>query len=319
MKLLLVEDDIKIATAVKRGLEAEGFVVDVANDGIDGLWLATEGTFDLIVLDIMLPGRNGYSVCSELRRAGDWTPVLMLTAKDGDLDEAEALDTGADDYLRKPPDPDELQVRMISARRITALHRQLSQQNAELERLNLALFEQGRTDPLTRVGNRLRMQEDLTQLWSRARRAPALGFCVALCDIDHFKVFNDTCGHQAGDEVLRTVASTLTAKARGGDAVYRYGGEEFLVMLSEPALDKAVVAMHRLHVAIAELAIPHPKATTITVSVGVARHADDKPLDDLIKEADVALYVAKSRGRNCVVSFDAIDPLEAQALAFAKR
>ena len=102
MKLLLVEDDAKIATAVKRGLEAEGFSVEVATDGIDGLWLATEGVYDLIVLDILLPGRNGYQVCAELRRAGNWTPILMLTAKDGDLDEAEALDTGADDYLTKP-------------------------------------------------------------------------------------------------------------------------------------------------------------------------------------------------------------------------
>ena len=102
MKLLLVEDDKKIATAVKRGLEAEGFTVEVAFDGNDGLWLATESTYDLLVLDIMLPGRNGYKICADLREAGDWTPILMLTAKDGDLDEAEALDTGADDYLTKP-------------------------------------------------------------------------------------------------------------------------------------------------------------------------------------------------------------------------
>jgi DNA-binding response OmpR family regulator len=102
MKMLVVEDDKKIATAVKRGLEAEGYTVDVAFDGTDGLWLATEGSYDLIVLDIMLPGRNGYQVCAALRANGDWTPILMLTAKDGDLDEAEALDTGADDYLSKP-------------------------------------------------------------------------------------------------------------------------------------------------------------------------------------------------------------------------
>lgn len=102
MKLLLIEDDKKIATAVKRGLEAEGYRVDVAFDGTDGLWMATEGSYDLIVLDIMLPGRNGFQICAELREAGDWTPILMLTAKDGDLDEAEALDTGADDYLVKP-------------------------------------------------------------------------------------------------------------------------------------------------------------------------------------------------------------------------
>jgi two-component system OmpR family response regulator len=102
MKLLLIEDDSKIAAAVKRGLEAEGFAVEVAADGDHGLWLATEGGFDLVVLDIMLPGRNGYLVCAELRRAGSQLPILMLTAKDGELDEAEGLDTGADDYLVKP-------------------------------------------------------------------------------------------------------------------------------------------------------------------------------------------------------------------------
>ncbi|MEY2474365.1 MAG: two-component system, OmpR family, response regulator [Actinomycetota bacterium] len=102
LKILLVEDDVKIATAVKRGLEAEGFAVEVSFDGEDGLWRAQESTYDVIVLDIMLPKRNGFQVCAALRGAGDWTPVLMLTAKDGELDEAEALDTGADDYLTKP-------------------------------------------------------------------------------------------------------------------------------------------------------------------------------------------------------------------------
>jgi DNA-binding response OmpR family regulator len=102
VKVLLVEDDKRIATTVKRGLEAEGFTVEVAFDGVDGLWLATEGRFDLLVLDLMLPLKNGFQICAELREAGNWTPILMLTAKDGDLDEAEALDTGADDYLTKP-------------------------------------------------------------------------------------------------------------------------------------------------------------------------------------------------------------------------
>jgi two-component system, OmpR family, response regulator len=102
VKLLLVEDDVKIAGALHRGLGAEGFSVEVVGDGSEGLWRAREGSYDLILLDIMLPGLNGYRVCAELRRAGDRTPILMLTAKDGDLDEAEGLDTGADDYLRKP-------------------------------------------------------------------------------------------------------------------------------------------------------------------------------------------------------------------------
>jgi DNA-binding response OmpR family regulator len=102
MKLLIVDDDAKIAAALRRGLTAEGFSVEVAPDGVEGLWRAQEGGYDLIVLDVMLPGRNGYRVCADLRRGGDTTPILMLTAKDGDLDEAEGLDTGADDYLRKP-------------------------------------------------------------------------------------------------------------------------------------------------------------------------------------------------------------------------
>ncbi|MEM9034740.1 MAG: response regulator transcription factor [Actinomycetota bacterium] len=102
MRILVVEDENTVATAVARGLRAEGFEVDVADNGEDGLWLAQEGTYDAIVLDIMLPKRNGYLVCRDLRDAGDWTPILMLTAKDGELDEAEGLDTGADDYLTKP-------------------------------------------------------------------------------------------------------------------------------------------------------------------------------------------------------------------------
>ena len=102
MRILVVEDDPHLAGSLRRGLEAEGFATDVASDGTDGLWRAKEGDYDAVVLDIMLPGLNGYRVCAELRRAGDWTPILMLTAKDGDLDEAEALDTGADDYLSKP-------------------------------------------------------------------------------------------------------------------------------------------------------------------------------------------------------------------------
>src|SRR4249920_1734021 len=102
MRVLVVEDEAKVADAVRRGLEAEGFAVDVAPDGTEGLWLATENRYDVIVLDIMLPGMSGYRMCEKLRQDGDWTPILMLTAKQGEYDVAEALDSGADDYLTKP-------------------------------------------------------------------------------------------------------------------------------------------------------------------------------------------------------------------------
>lgn len=102
VRVLLVEDEERLASLVKGGLAGEGFAVDVAHDGRDGLWMATENAYDVIVLDVMLPRLNGYTVCSRLREAGDWTPIMMLTAKDGIYDEAEALDNGADDYLAKP-------------------------------------------------------------------------------------------------------------------------------------------------------------------------------------------------------------------------
>ncbi len=102
MRVLVVDDEVRLAAAVQRGLQAEGFTVDLAHTGTDGLWAATEQRYDAIVLDIMLPGLNGYRVCAELRSRGIDTPILMLTAKDGEFDEAEALDTGADDFLSKP-------------------------------------------------------------------------------------------------------------------------------------------------------------------------------------------------------------------------
>jgi DNA-binding response OmpR family regulator len=102
VRLLVVEDEKRLAASLKRGLEADGFAVDVALDGTDGLWMARENDYDAIVLDLMLPGVNGFRICAELRGDGNWTPILMLTAKDGELDETEALDTGADDYLTKP-------------------------------------------------------------------------------------------------------------------------------------------------------------------------------------------------------------------------
>lgn len=102
MRILIVDDEVSLAEGVRRGLVAEGFAVDVAHDGIDGLWLARENTYDAIVLDLMMPGMSGWKVCAALRDEGDWTPILMLTARDGDLDQVESFKGGADDYVTKP-------------------------------------------------------------------------------------------------------------------------------------------------------------------------------------------------------------------------
>ena len=112
MRILVVDDEVNLANAIKQGLEAEGFVVDVAHDGEEALWAATEQAYDIVVLDLMLPKLNGYKVVERLRHRGVWTPILMLTAKDGEYDQADALDLGADDYLTKPFDFPELEARI---------------------------------------------------------------------------------------------------------------------------------------------------------------------------------------------------------------
>lgn len=102
MRILLVEDEELQANSIRRGLEAEGFVVDICNDGLDGLATAITGSYAAIILDVLLPGMNGYLIAQDLRKKNIWTPVLLLTAKDGEYDEADAFEYGADDFLRKP-------------------------------------------------------------------------------------------------------------------------------------------------------------------------------------------------------------------------
>ncbi|MCQ3813441.1 MAG: response regulator transcription factor [Acidimicrobiia bacterium] len=134
MKVLLVEDDQRLATSLRHGLEAEGFSVDTVHDGLDGLWRAREGIYAAIVLDIMLGGMNGYEICRTLRSEDNWVPILMLTAKDGEYDEADGLDLGADDYLRKP-----CSLVVLVARLHTLMRRAQAQPAMDLQVGNLSL------------------------------------------------------------------------------------------------------------------------------------------------------------------------------------
>lgn len=151
MRVLVVEDEVRLAAYVKRGLEAEGYSVDVAPDGEQGLFLAETQPYDAVVLDIMLPKRNGYEVCRDLRAAGNWVPILMLTAKDGEFDEAEALDTGADDFLRKP-----FSFVVLMARLRALIRRKAGERPTVLRVGDLSL------DPATRTVERNGVAIDLT-------------------------------------------------------------------------------------------------------------------------------------------------------------
>ncbi|MER7106662.1 response regulator transcription factor [Streptomyces sp. NPDC000229] len=182
MRLLIVEDEKRLALSLAAGLRAEGFAVDVVHDGVEGLHRAGTGTYDLVVLDIMLPGMNGYRVCGALRAAGNDVPILMLTAKDGEYDEAEGLDTGADDYLTKPfsyvvlvarvkallrrrggsPSP----VLTVGALRVDTAGRRVSVEDAEvaLTAKEFAVLEQ----LATRAGEVVSKAEILEHVWDFA-------------------------------------------------------------------------------------------------------------------------------------------------------
>jgi two-component system chemotaxis response regulator CheY len=213
------------------------------------------------------------------------------------------MKAGVDDYLVKPLDPDALQARLIGAARVTSLHRQLGRQRIELEVLNDELTTIARRDPLTGLRNRRALDEDLDLLEARVTRY-GHRYCLALLDVDHFKSYNDTYGHQAGDKVLQGVAAQLTAQARDGDAIYRYGGEEFLCMFPEQSLDSGTVAVDRMRTGLEELAIAHSGTPfgVLTMSAGLAMLDPDhvRSATEVLQEADGALYRAKRLGRNRV-------------------
>jgi diguanylate cyclase (GGDEF)-like protein len=183
----------------------------------------------------------------------------------------------------------------------------IARQQEELERLNRSYYEDGRIDPLTGIGNRRMMEEDLERIHAQGARY-GHRYAVVLFDIDFFKKYNDTCGHPAGDEALRAVAAALRAAGRKGDVVYRYGGEEFLALLPGQDEDTGRTAADRLRTQVEAMMLPHPGSTppgTVTVSAGIAAHVGGDSLEPttLIERADQALYLAKESGRNRVASW----------------
>ena len=304
MKILIAEDDAVSRTILRRAVEKLGHECLAAADGEEAWTLYKQNSdLDVIISDWMMPGVDGLELCRRVR--GDnrdgYTYFIFLTAL-GDREHLlQGLEAGADDYLSKPLDRDELGMRLTSALRVTELHRRLAFQNNELEKLNRMLFEQSRQDPLTSLGNRLRLREDLQVLQSRTERY-GHNYAVVLCDVDFFKAYNDRYGHLAGDDVLRRVAATISSGLRTGDTAYRYGGEEFLVVLPEQDVEAAAIT-DRLRRAVEGLGIPHADGGpggVLTISAGVAVSSGSGDTDGLLKAADEALYAAKSEGRNRV-------------------
>lgn len=299
MRIVAVDDDLVSRMVLRGAVEAIGHDCLVAEDG-DQAWRLIRACHpDVVITDWVMPGTDGLQLCRLIRgqQAEAYTYIILATSL-GERDHVlKGMEAGADDYLTKPLDAYDLEARLVAAKRVTSLHAELARYRTELARLAC-------TDALTQLRNRLSLSDDLTKLHARSRRYRR-GYSLAMCDVDFFKKYNDTHGHQSGDEALRSVAAVLTAQTRQGDSIYRYGGEEFLLVLPEQSASSATEAAERIRRAVESLGISHPAGTSagvITVSVGVATYncAGHTTSEDLLEEADHALYYAKSNGRNRV-------------------
>ena len=303
MRILIVDDSPTPRLILRRELEGLGHECLAAEDGNQALEAFRASAPDVIVSDWMMPGMDGDELCRRVRSDPEapYVYFILLTSLDDPASVVKGMEAGADDHLAKTFERDDLKTRLIAAERVTGLHQRLAAQQVELERLNAILQQDSRRDHLTGLGNRLRQDEDLAMLAGRAQRY-GHGFSVVLFDVDRFKAYNDTAGHPAGDEVLRTVASALAQQCRSGDTVYRYGGEELLAVLPAQDLEGAAIAAERMREAVESLAIPHPGPPPglVTVSGGVASYGaeDGGDVGSLLKRADDMLYKAKNGGRN---------------------
>ena len=299
-----MDDEPLARLALQAAVERLGHEWTAAEDGEAGWRRFVEDEPDVLITDLLMPRMDGLELCRRARAhtatRGGYTYVILTTVLGDREDVARGMEAGADDYLVKPVEPFDLEMRLVAARRVTDLHRELARFRAELSTL-------AHTDPLTRLGNRLSLEEDLRSLDARGRRY-GRGYCLAMCDIDRFKAYNDSLGHHAGDEALRAVADTIKQELRAGDGIYRYGGEEFLIVLPEQTPETARIAVERVRSSVERLAIPHAAvpAGVVTLSVGVAAYqpGDAATVEELLEQADAALYRAKSAGRNRVALYE---------------
>ncbi|MET3369137.1 UNVERIFIED_CONTAM: diguanylate cyclase (GGDEF)-like protein [Jeotgalibacillus campisalis] len=303
MKILIADDDQISRMITKAAVEQSGHECIVAVDGDSAWQLYKEHSPEAVVTDLMMPGLNGLDLCRAIRAAEEdrYTYVILVTSHGSRKDVLAGMEAGADDYVTKPLDPFSLHIRLLAAQRITSLH-------ADLARYRSALSEQARTDPLTKLHNRLKLAEDLGALHGGG--VTGHDYCLAMVDVDNFKSYNDIYGHQAGDAALVAIASTLASEVRKSDAVYRFGGEEFLLVLRDQEAPGARMVMERVRSAVQSLRIEHSGDPdgVLTISAGISAYTEGRRAgtEQLLREADLALYAAKASGRNRVTLADAL-------------
>lgn len=300
IRILYLEDDVIDRMAVLRMVRSEGLPYDMVTAGslAEAQALLEKDSYDLAILDYMLPDGTGLDLLQRIKEV----PVVFVTGS-GDASVAvQAMKGGAYDYLIKDPERTYLKLlpstidKVLRAFNLEQEHEKDEEQirilNAELSKMYEEAKEYSLHDPLTGLANRRMMEVDLERGLALAHRS-GRPFSILMMDIDHFKKYNDTHGHPAGDRLLAASAKVLTEEVRGADLVARYGGEEFIVLLPDTDLDGALNTAEKIRKAVSE-------SLGVTVSLGAATYRKEEKTEELINRADKALYRAKEGGRNRV-------------------
>jgi diguanylate cyclase (GGDEF)-like protein len=311
MKILIVEDSRSNLLVLTQYVEQFGAVALPAENGETAVEVFSRERPDMVLLDVILPDIDGFAVAQRIRaveKPGDWTPIIFLSSLGKDEDIEKGISAGGDDYLHKPVSQVVLNAKIRAMQRIIQMRTSLVVLARKLDTANHELKRLSASDGLTGIANRRFFDEYISREWRRARRS-ATSIAMLMCDVDHFKLYNDTYGHQAGDDCLRQVANAIaTNLERASDIAARYGGEEFAVILPETAIGGTLFVAEKIRHAIHQLNIPHSASQLgrVTLSIGIAAATPDadNSSDELIKAADQALYKAKHDGRDRVCRFD---------------
>ena len=307
MKVLIAEDEPASRRLLERAIASFGHEPVSAPNGRAAWELFQAEEFHFVITDWMMPEGDGLELCRRIRECArpDYVYVIMQTSRSGQEDLVTGMEAGANDFIVKPVDRRELQARMRAAERILTLQSELRDKNDQLEMMNIRLRRLSRLDALMQIGNRLAFEERICEFHDRALRYGS-AYGVILCDVDHFKAYNDTQGHLAGDELLRRLAAAVTRDLRPSDSAFRYGGEEIVVLLPEQDWRASAVTAERLRASVQALDPPRPGAQPrgVTISCGVVScpllDSPVPPWETVVDWADQALYRAKALGRNRV-------------------